>query len=259
MSASLPERHVLLDGCLNLRDLGGYRSVDTRQVRARCLFRSDELCALTTDDLNVIAQLGIRVVFDLRNDFERSRRPNRLPPGVEVLERTSPGTGRGRTLEEAIAAGDVPDRDEAYMTAMYMDMLIRLAPELRIIVERAASAAERPLLFHCAAGKDRTGIAAALLLGLLRVPEQTILDDYELTTSYSAAHRLAALRPVLMGQNVPEERIRPLLEARRPVLASTLKHINEQFGGFEEYAAEVLGVDPTLPERIRKSLLVHSN
>jgi protein-tyrosine phosphatase len=259
MDASLPQRRVLLEGCLNLRDLGGCRAADGRQVRAGCLFRSDELCALTTDDLKVIASLGIRVVFDLRNDLERSRRPNRLPPGIEVLERTSPGSGEGRKTEEAIAAGDVPDRDDVYMTSVYVDMLTRLAPELRILVERAAAALERPLLFHCAAGKDRTGVAAALLLGLLGVPDETILDDYELTTAYSAPHRLAALRPVLIEHQVPEERVRPLLEARRPVLASTLIHLYEQFGGFEKYAVDVLGVVPTLPEQLRENLLAPAN
>ena len=259
MVASLPQRRVLLEGCLNLRDLGGCRAADGRQVRAGCLFRSDELCALTTDDLKVIASLGIRVVFDLRNDLERSRRPNRLPPGIEVLERTSPGSGEGRTTEEAIAAGDIPDRDDAYMTSVYVDMLTRLVPELRILVERAAAARERPLLFHCAAGKDRTGVAAALLLGLLGVPDETILDDYDLTTTFSAPHRLAALRPVLIEHQVAEERVRPLLEARRPVLESTLMHLYERFGGFEKYAVDVLGVLSTLPEQLREALLVPSN
>jgi protein-tyrosine phosphatase len=177
--------------------------------QAGCLFRSDELCALTTDDLKAIASLGIRVVFDLRNDVERSWRPNRLPPGIEVLERTSPGSGEGRTTEETIAAGDVPDRDDAYITSVYVDMLTRLAPELRILVERAAAAPERSPLFHCAAGKDRTGVGAALLFGLLGVPDQTILDDYELTTAYSAPHRLAALRPVLIEHQIPEDGFAP--------------------------------------------------
>jgi hypothetical protein len=91
------------------------------------------------------------------------------------------------------------------------------------------------------------------------VPDETILDDYELTTAYSASHRLAALRLVLIEHQVPEERVRPLLEARRPVLASTLIHLYEQFGGFEKYAVDVLGVVPTLPEQLRETLLAPSS
>jgi protein-tyrosine phosphatase len=256
MDDSSPRRHVILEGCLNLRDLGGYPTADFRQVRQGCLFRSDELCALTTGDLHAISNLGVQVVFDLRNDLERSRRPNRLPPRIEVLERQSPGSDEGRTTEERVAGGDLPERDDSYMTAMYVDLLTRLAPELRILVERAADAPARPLLFHCAAGKDRTGIAAALLLGLLGVSDEIILDDYELTTTLAAPRRLEAMQPLLREHHVSEQRVRPLLEVRRVVLASALAHVYQEWGSFEHYAIDVLRVPPDLPERLRISLLV---
>jgi protein-tyrosine phosphatase len=245
-----------LEGCLNLRDLGGLRTADRRRLRERCLFRSDQLCALTAEDLGVVAGLGIRVVLDLRNEGERLRRPNRVPPGVEVLERTTPASGTGRTLEEQIAARDIPERDDEYMAAVYIDLLTRLAPELRILVERAVEARERPLLFHCAAGKDRTGVAAAILLGLLGVPDDAILDDYEVTTTVAAPRRLAALGPLLSEHGVSEHRVRHLVEVRRPVLGAALRHVHERWGDFEAYAAEVLGTAPDLPERLREALLL---
>jgi protein tyrosine/serine phosphatase len=169
-------RHVSLEGSLNLRDLGGYESGDGRLVRTGCLYRSDELHALTNADLEAVGALGIRVVFDLRNAEERAARPNRLPLDVELLE-------------------------------------------------RAADAPARPLRFHCAAGKDRTGIASAVLLGVL---------------------------------GVSDERIRPLLEARRPVLATVLRHVHERWGGFEGFAHNHLAVEADLPERLRAALLTRS-
>ena len=72
-------RHIPLEGCFNLRDLGGYETTEGRVVKHGCVFRGDELSALTDADLDVIADLGIRVVFDLRNDRERTERPSRLP------------------------------------------------------------------------------------------------------------------------------------------------------------------------------------
>lgn len=248
-----------LEGCLNLRDLGGHRAADGRRLRDRCLFRSDQLCALTAEDLDVVVNLGIRVVFDLRNELERNRRPNRLPPGVELLERSTPASGAGRTLEEQIAARDLPERDDEYMAGVYIDLLTRLAPELRILVERAVEARERPLLFHCAAGKDRTGVAAAILLGLLGVPDDAILDDYEATTTLAAPRRLAALGPLLSERGVPEDRVRHLVEVRRPVLGAALRHLREHWGGFEAYALDVLGTAPDLPERLRQALLLPSH
>src|SRR4051812_30498731 len=108
-------RHILLEGSLNLRDLGGYESRDGRRVRTGCVFRSDELHALTDADLETVAELGIRVLFDLRNAQERTARPNRLPHRIEVLERASPATGTDtRTTEEQIARGELPEADDEF-------------------------------------------------------------------------------------------------------------------------------------------------
>jgi protein-tyrosine phosphatase len=251
-------RHVLLEGSLNLRDIGGYASADGRVVRTGCLYRSDELHARTDADLEVVGALGIRVVFDLRNITERSARPNRLPVDVELLERSSPSPNTPRTTEEQISSNELPDSDDELFATVYIDLLDRLAPELRTILERAVDAPARPLLFHCAAGKDRTGIAAAVVLGVLGVTDDVILDDYELTSTYFAARKMDSLATLLAEHGVTEERIRPLLEARRPVLATALRHVHERWGGFESYARDRLCVDPELPDRLRAALLTRS-
>jgi protein-tyrosine phosphatase len=251
------KRHVLLEGCLNLRDLGGYETADGRRVRFGCVFRSDELHALTDADLEAVGRLGIRVVFDLRNVDERDARPNRLPPGVEVLERATPSTGGDtRTTEQQIMRGELPLADDEFFSGVYIRLLDALAPELRSILERAVDARDRPLLFHCAAGKDRTGITAAVLLGVLGVPDEVILDDYELTSTYFTPRRMDALAPAMSEHGVTEDQLRPLLEARRPVLTAMLAHLHERWGGFDAYAREHLGVEPDLVARLRGELLV---
>jgi protein-tyrosine phosphatase len=138
-------RHILLEGNLNLRDLGGYTGADGRQIRRGCVFRSDELHRLTDADLVAVSALGIRVLFDLRNHSERVARPNRLPGNVEVLERVSPSTtGDVSTPEEQIATGALPERDDEHFASVYMALFDRLAPELRIMLERAVDAPARP-------------------------------------------------------------------------------------------------------------------
>jgi protein-tyrosine phosphatase len=249
-------RHVLLEGCLNLRDIGGYATADGRRVRVGCVFRSDELHALTDADLEAVAALGIRVVFDLRNVDERTARPNRLPDGVELLERTTPSTqGPTPSTEEQIVGNALPLADDVQFAGVYMRLLEILAPEVRIILERAVDAPARPLLFHCAAGKDRTGIATAVLLGLLGVPDDAILDDYELTTRYFTARKMESLAGHMAEHGVSEERLRPLLEARRPVLAALLDHVRDQWGGFDGYAREHVGLEAGFTTRLRASLL----
>ncbi len=247
---------MLLEGCLNLRDVGGYESRDGRHVRSGCIFRSDELHALTDADLDAIAALGIRVVFDLRNADERTARPNRLPEGVELLERVTPTTqGPASTTEEQIVRNELPVAHDEEFAGVYIRLLELLAPELRVILERAVDAPRRPLLFHCAAGKDRTGIATAVLLGLLGVPNDVILDDYELTTQYFTERRLASLSGHMAEYGITEERLRPLLEARRPVLVAMLEHISTRWGDFDGYAREHVGLDAAFSERLRASLL----
>ena len=200
--------------------------------------------------------LGIRVVFDLRNATERDARPNRLPGEVELLERASPSANvESRTTEEQIARDELPTADDEYFATVYIDLLDRLGPEVRTILERAVDAPERPLLFHCAAGKDRTGLAAAVFLGVLGVADDVILDDYELTSTYFTPRKMDALAPMLAEKGIPDERMRPLLEARRPVLATTLRHVHDEWGGFEGYARDGLGVDADLPDQLRAALL----
>jgi len=252
----VPERHVLLEGCLNLRDLGGYETRDGRRVRFGCLFRSDELHALTDADLKAVGALGIRVVFDLRNVDERDARPNRLPPGVEVLERVTPSTGGDtKTTEQQIMQGLLPTPDDGEFAGVYIRLLDALAPELRIIIERAAEARHRPLLFHCAAGKDRTGITAAVLLGVLGVPDDAILDDFELTSTYFTPRKMDSLAARMAEYGITVERLRPLLEARRPVLAAMIEHVHDRWGGFDSYARNHVGVDGEVVERLRAGLL----
>lgn len=251
------ERHVPLDSCFNFRDLGGYRTRDDRQVRRRCLYRSAELCSLTDADHDTLVSLGIKVVFDLRGEPERAARPSRLPASVELHERTSPSTRSqlGPTLEEQIAAGTLPERDDDYLAAVYIRQLDDgLACELRRILELALHSPTRPILFHCAAGKDRTGLAAAVILGVLGVPDDTISADYNLSSIYWAEPRLQVLRPHLDRHGVSEHRVRPFLEARSAVLERAVQHIHHRWGGFDAYATDCLGVAASLPNELRSAL-----
>ena len=253
----MERRHIRLDGSLNLRDLGGYEVTRRQVVRTGCVFRSDELHALTDADLEVVTTLGVKVVFDLRNHDERARRPSRLPPDVELLERASPSIeGDGRTIEDQIIGGDLPIADDDYFAGVYIRLLDCLGPELSVILQRAVESPQRPLLFHCAAGKDRTGIVAAVLLGLLGASDDTILDDYELTSAHYTPGRLQAMAALMAEHQVTEDRVRPLLEARRSVLAAALQHLHGTYGGYDAFATDQLGLGADLPARLRAALLV---
>lgn len=249
-------RNVDLEGSLNFRDLGGYATRTGAVVRSGCVYRAGELCSLTDTDLEVITQLGIGMALDLRNEHERAARPGRLPASVAVVERTSPSPqgALGLTLEEQIQTGALPERDDALVVAMNVALLERLAPELRVLLEAAVEAPRRPIVFSCAAGKDRTGIAAAVLLGVLGVPDEMICADYERSNSCFAEHRLRALRPLLDEHRVDTKAVRELLEVRGANLQRALDHVQQQWGGFDAFAIDGLGVERGLPEQLRDVL-----
>lgn len=249
-------RHVQLEGNFNLRDLGGHETEDGRVVKHGCLFRSDELHQLTDSDLEVIADLGVCVVFDLRNDQERQLRPNRLWGEVELHEReSSPTEGSPESLETLIERGGLWEPDDDVFAGIYIEMVGHLAPEFRRVLELALDAHRRPLLFHCAAGKDRTGLTAALIFGLLGVSRDTILDEYELTNEFYAPRRYAALEPLAREHGVDLDHIRIICSARRNVMIRALDHIDETWGGFAGYAVEHLGAPADIEQRLRATLL----
>ena len=250
-------RHIALEGIFNLRDLGGYATADGHTVKTGCLFRSDELHALTEADVATVAQLGVRVLFDLRNQVERDLRPNPPLADVVVHERQAPPQdSSGMTLEQQVAAGIKPvQADDDEFGDVYIALLTYLGNELRHIVELAADASDKPLLFHCVAGKDRTGITAAILLGLLGVPDETILDDYELTTTLWTPNRMEQLAELIAEHDLDADNLRVMASARRPVLAKALAHLHATWGTFDTYAQEALGVAPDVIDRLRSTLL----
>lgn len=159
----------MLEGAYNFRDLGGLRTRDGRRLRSGRVFRSDTLQALTASDVNRLrAVVGLRGVVDLRRVDEvltEGRGP--LADAAEIRYANTP-------LDMAATEGVAPDQ---VMRQLYLGCL---APEAALItaIERLSDMAEHPVIFHCAAGKDRTGVLAAVVLRMLNVADEHIVADY---------------------------------------------------------------------------------
>jgi protein-tyrosine phosphatase len=169
------ERHVPLEGVFNFRDLGGYPVQDGRRTRWGRVFRSATLHHITDADIEVFRDLEIQVVYDLRSPRERADR------------RPLPGT---RIIDLPVFHPDAPRHDPAkaddpseYLTLIYRGALEYSAPVFARLLTGLTEPGALPTVFHCTVGKDRTGLAAALLLEVLGVTEDDILDDYELTNA----------------------------------------------------------------------------
>jgi protein-tyrosine phosphatase len=134
-------------------------------------------------------------------------------------------------------------------------MLVDGAAEFAAVLTQAADPANHPMLFHCTAGKDRTGLTSMLLLGALGVGTQDLVADYELTTQYRSSKRLPILRPQLEAVGVDVDALLPFLTAQGPVMAATIDALEARHGSITGYLTAVAGLDDATIDRLQESLL----
>jgi len=249
------ERLVALEGALNFRDLGGYPTTDGRRVAWGRVYRSDGLHQLTDADLEKLHELGISVVCDLRNanevevDVSRFAGQTRhhLPIGGEAALAPS--------ILELIRAGEIAELGVDAVVEIYAVMVEHGATQFGFVLREAAVAANHPLLFHCTAGKDRTGVTAMLLLSTLGVADDDIVADYELTTHYRSGRRVEALRPELEAAGVDVDAVLPFLIAPAAVIAGTMAGIRERWGSIDGYLTGPAGLSADDLDALRQHLL----
>lgn len=253
-----PDRFVSAPGIVNLRDIGGYATADGRMVRFGQLFRSGALDAWEPAGGAALARLNLRTVYDLRSPQEQARRPSRLPAGAIYHHRPIAETGRLTRLR-ALLLFTVWRRglSSAVQQSYRRVTLERHAPVLGELLTAAADPARRPLLVHCSAGKDRTGVAIALLLAVLGVPDDAIVADYALSNLFydQFAARVWQDVPALERLRVTPADIQPALLAHPDTLRSALGWLRGRYGSVERYLVERAGVAADLPDRLRAALL----
>ena len=176
---STPERFVNLQGAANFRDLGGYSTIDGRHVKWGLIYRSEALGRLSEEDLAHLNTRGLRLICDLRTPREITRLPDRVPITTQwTATPTREGDFDMSMLPTLLFNRKlIPD----FMRQSYPQQLAQNAIHFGAILARFAEPDNLPAVFHCTAGKDRAGLTAALLLGLLGVPDKTIIEEYTLS------------------------------------------------------------------------------
>jgi len=255
-----PERRISLGGPVNFRDLGGYETAEGRTVRRRHLFRSDALFRLTEADAAQVRALGVTTLIDFRtpDELEQHGFGGMDHLDAEHLHLPTIDTTR-RVLD--LTDDEAQEVAQALVTAAdaYMMMLDRgsnaYASALRVVAE-----SEAPVVFFCAAGKDRTGVFAALVLGLLGVSDEDIVTDYALT--HEVIEKIHILRTSASSDEDNERMAsyahligEDLRNAYPASMQSTIERLRERYGGFEGYASEI-GVGPDVLDQLRARLLV---
>jgi protein-tyrosine phosphatase len=246
---ALPDRALPFDGCVNFRDLGGYRTTDGRTIGWRRLFRADGLHRLSEADHRRLIDLGVATVIDLRTVDEAEQRGRFPVDQVPVRYVDLP------LMDVLPATEELPSwREASFVADRYAQMVSEGAPALAAAFEVLGSGGSLPAVFHCSAGKDRTGVLSALILAFFGVPDETIVEDYALSG--------AAMVDLLEHLKTEYPDAVEAVEAHAPAILQVMPETMEEFlalvrvgYGSYEGLAEFLGVAEAV-DRMRRAVLV---
>jgi protein-tyrosine phosphatase len=239
------ERLIALDGAVNFRDLGGYATNDGRRTRWRVLFRADGLGELSLTDFSILRELGIRTVVDLRSGHE-------VEQGRFDVE-AHPVDFHHFPFIDQLPNAEQWDRRPGLLGAQYKEMLDDAAPQIIGALEVLAAPDAHPAVFHCTAGKDRTGLLSALVLSLLGVPEETVVADYALSGEAMERLRAKLILKYPDGKDVIAD-IDEVFSANPANMVELFAYLRERYGSVAEYAVTV-GVPDAVVARLREELL----
>jgi len=244
-------RHIKFENVINFRDIGGYPARDGYTVAWRRLFRSGEFRNMTGSDLDQLTgEIGLASVIDLRSSMEVERQGIGLFSEADIKYHNISFLAGGNRDEDERLFREFTNMGQFYLhLARKSEFGERIVAALEIIAESK----NHPLVFHCAMGKDRTGILAAVLLSVLGVKDEDIIEDYSLSTPYmeELLERINSDPKMAEGiKQLPDY----LWEASPESMELFLSTLRQEYGSIEDYL-KVQGVEPSLTQRLEKALL----
>jgi protein-tyrosine phosphatase len=235
-------RHLPIKGTYNVRDLGGYVT-PAGETRWRRILRADGLHRLDGEGMEALVAEGVTTVIDLRHSNELAQQPNPFAAADNVAYHNV-------SLFEDLAPTPKPGED--LLLELYIRALETRQPAIAQVLTIIADAPTGTVLFHCTAGKDRTGIISALLLGLAGVGPDTIVADYALTAEMIAP-MVEEIITNAAARGADVESFRPLLASEPSTMVATIAHIEANHASVGAYV-EKIGVPAATVERLRARL-----
>lgn len=244
-------RTDIMEGATNFRDLGGYASANGKQIVWGKVFRSQTLAQLSDRDVEKMRELGIKTVIDFRDDNEVAKAPSRLPEGVKVI-RLPIGLGSNDSTQQAmqsLMSGQVDSLQcVSFMEEANRRFATEFASQYKDFFAVLLKKENYPVVFHCTAGKDRTGFAAAMLLSALDVDWYTVMEDYLLTNECLPQQPLS-----------PEQAAAPALRLLWSVQPSYLNAAKDEiirhYGSINNYLQQELQIGKDEKKQLMRYLL----
>ena len=251
------ERLVPLQGSWNFRDLGGYKTSNGSRVKWGQIFRSDNLSNLTDRDQALLKRIGIKLVCDFRTPTELNRWPDRLPDDDSLVHLQLPIIHGEREFDfyyEKMGKGEVSWLTEEFMIDANIRIIDEYGDTFGKVFHRLAEPDTRPVAFHCAGGRDRTGVCAALILLALDVPEETVIYDYCLTGVFISKQR-EKINERIRSRGVDPESVALYYTATPHFFVPVINHIREAYGSSTNYLKTKAGINDETLDLLKQELL----
>ncbi len=254
-------RKLPFDGPHNFRELGGYKNEQGQSLKYGMLYRADKLSHLSDDDLAYVKILEIKTVVDFRSDEERLHEPNNISELSQIKTELLTVDVRGAAvnlIREKIANSSATSEDMGELLVnVNREFVEHFTPTFKKLFELLLNPESYPLVFHCTAGKDRTGFAAALILKILGVNQATVMQDYLATNTFTHDAMDQILERIderSFGQ-FNTDALRALFAVQEHYLQNAFNTINKLYGNFDDYVKEGLGLEQTHIEQLKELLL----
>ena len=239
-------RQVPLEGGINFRDLGGYRNAQGKTVKWRQLMRCGHLAQLTEADLELLGKIGVDKVHDFRRTEEQQQSPSQSVPAM-FIDDYQISIGDISRFWEFLKDGKLTDQSSHELVVnSYRKCVETVIPAYSRFMRELVDSKQGAHIFHCSAGKDRTGMAAALILGALDVPRETIIADYLLTLEYYNSDKLM---DIIEGhlrdadvENWQRSWLKPYSSVHADNIIAFLDAIDQGYGSLQNYLVNALGL-----------------
>ena len=242
---------IPLEGQSNFRDVGGYKTQDGKIVKTGLLFRSGDLSRLTVKDLSYLNSLGVAEIVDFRTVEESKQAPDRIPASVKAYESIPVSAGELNMDSLVEGAKNRPDKFKKFLIEANQKLVDDSKPQFEEFF-RILQSAKGPLVFHCTAGKDRTGFATALFYEAMGVHRDIIVDDYMASSQFLRPLQQSA-RHFAKEKGIDPTAFDPLLTVKPEYIEAAFDLIDKRYGGVEAYLKSELQVDVT---KLRAKYLV---
>ena len=253
------ERLIPMENASNFRDLGGIPTKDGRMVKWGKIYRSGKLSSLSDKDLDYFNTIGINTVIDFRDDIEVEKDKTRFPTNREVKGvRTPIGDRSGNMqaqLKKQIRKADQDTFDSEKFVADVMRQFVdSFAYQYQPFLDLVAAEENAPLLYHCTAGKDRTGLGTGLVLAMLGVDKEVIYSDFMMSNYYRNKQINKTLRKSSLV--VKQRVVQPLVEVKESYIKAAFEAIDEKYGSMDNFLEKEYGLDAEKIKAIRDKYLM---